>query len=87
MKNLRNKRVEKLRVGDLKKALEKADDDMEVVLAFYMKDKGIHFGYLAEVFTEMKFDSVAKTKLSDNSVVELGCFDDQFCTYIEKKGD
>lgn len=87
MRNLRNKRVTKLKAGDLKEALSKVDDDSEIILGFYMKDKGVFFGYLAKIFTEMKFDSVIKNKLLESSVIELVCFDDRYCTYMERKDD
>ena len=86
MKNLRNKKVTKLTVGDLRKALENVDDDVEVVLGFYRKDDGVYFGYLAEIYANMKFDSVIKDRLFETGVVELVCFDDQYCNYVKEKG-
>ena len=38
MKNIRNRRVVKKTVGDLKKELKDIPDDREVILAFYLKD-------------------------------------------------
>ena len=84
MKKLRNKRVQKLTVKDLKKALKKVDDDKEVVLGFYMKDGGTYYCYLAEVLTNLKYDSVVGEKLSSSEVVELIGYSDDFCTYIER---
>lgn len=85
MKNLRNKRVTKMNVGMLKKALEPLSDDSEVVLGFYMKDEGVHYGYLAEVMGHIKFDSVLQEK--SEGVIELACFHDDFCSYVERKDD
>ena len=87
MRNLRNKRVTKLKVGDLKKAIENIDDDTEIILGFYRKDEGVYFGYLAEIYTNMKYDSVIKDKLFETNIVELACFDDEYCTYVERKDD
>ena len=84
-KKLLNKKVEKITVGELRRELQKLDDDKEIVLGFYRKKEGVYFGYLAEVFSKMKYDSVTKEKLNDSSVVELVCYDDEYCTYMEKK--
>ena len=80
-KKLLNKKVKKVTVGELKKALQKVDDDKEIVLGFYRKKDGVYFGYLADVFPNMKYDSVIKEK---SSVVELTCYDDEYCTYVER---
>lgn len=84
MKNLTNKRVKKLTVGELKESLKDVDDNTEVVLGFYNLSDGVHFGYLAEIFAHMKFDSVLKEKLNDSAVVELACYEHQYSTYVEK---
>lgn len=81
MKKLRNKKVRKLTVGDLKKALKNINDDTEIVLGFYRKDNPVEFCYLAEIFTSMKYNSVIKDRLFDASLVELCGFDHKFCTY------
>ena len=86
MKKLRDKKVTKLTVKDLKKALKGLDDDSEVVLGFYLKDKPNHFVYLADVLN-VKYDGVLKEKLFNNTVVELCGFDHDYCTYKEKKDD
>lgn len=80
-KKLLNKRVKKVTVGELKKSLQKVDDDLEVVLGFYQKKDGVYFGYLADIFANLKYDSVIKEK---SRVVELACYDDKYCTYVEK---
>ena len=87
MKNIRNKRVTKLKVKDLKKALRDVDDDAEVVIGLYLKDEPIRFCYLADIFGNMKFDSVIKEKLFNTSLVELVGYDDEYCTYVERKDD
>ena len=87
MKNLRNKRVTKLTVGDLKKALKGINNDTEVVIGLYRKDNPVEFCYLADVFANMKFDSVIKDRLFDASVVELVGYDHKYCTYVQKQGD
>lgn len=86
MKNLRSKRVVKLKVGDLKEALVDINDDTDVVLGFYMKDKGVHYGYLATIHTDLKYDSVIQNRV-DSSVVELSCFNDDYCNYVEREDD
>ena len=87
-KGLLNKRVRKLTVRELKNALKDADDDSEVVLGFYMSvGNGVHFGYLADVFKDMKYDSVLKEKLNDSKVVELACYQHEYSTYVERKDD
>ena len=84
-KNLLNQKVKKLTVGELKESLKDLDDDSEVVLVFYMSlFNGVHFGYLAEVFTNMKYDSVLKERLMQSNVVELACYEHEHCTYVEK---
>ena len=87
MKNIKNRRVLKKTVGDLKKELENVSDDAEVVLAFYLKDEPNVECYLAQVSTNLKFDGVLKEKTYDSSVVELSGFDHNYCTYIQKEGD
>lgn len=87
MKNIRNKRVTKLRVKDLKKALRDVDDDAEVVIGLYLKDEPIRFCYLADIFGNMKFDSVIKEKLFNTSLVELVGYDHEYATYVEKSND
>ena len=74
MKKLRNKRVIKLTVKDLKEKLNEADDDAEVILTFYMKDKGLHSVYLAEVLTNIKYDGVLKESLFNSHICELSGF-------------
>lgn len=74
-------------VADLKNALKDCDDDSEVILSFYLKEKGTESVYLAEVSTHMKYDSVLKEKLADGYVVELSGFVDKYCQYMEKKDD
>lgn len=85
MKNIRNMRVTKLNAGQLKKALENVDDDAEVVIGLYRKDNPVEFCYLADVFAEMKYDSVIKEKLFNTSLVELVGYDHEYCTYVERK--
>jgi len=86
MKKLRNKRVTKMNVGDLKNLLKDIDDDVEIVLGFYMKDDGVHFGYLAESF-HVGYDSVLKERLFNSKVLELACYSDDYCTYMERKDE
>lgn len=83
VKNLLKKKINKLTVGELKKQLEDVDDSTEVVLGFYRKDTGVHFGYLAEILPNMKYDSVIKTKL-ESPVVELVCYQNEY-TIVENK--
>ena len=86
MDRLLNKRIVKQTVKDLKEKLEDADDDAEVVLAFYLKDGERHICcYLGEVLTTLKYDGVIGERLENSTVVELGGFDDRYCTYMEKK--
>ena len=85
MKNLRNKRVQKKTVKDLREALKGLPDDTEIVLGFYMKDDGVHYAYLGDMFTNMKFDSVQQEKLFDGFLVELVGYSDKWSTYIERK--
>ena len=87
MKHIKNKRVNKLKVKDLKKALKGLDDDADVVIGLYRKDDPVEFCYLADIFTEMKFDSVIKEKLFNCKVVELVGYDHNYCTYVQKKDD
>ena len=88
MKKILNKKVVKYTVKDLKEALKDAPDESDVVLGFYMKDgSGVHFCYLANVYTDMKYDSVVKDKLYDSTLVELAGFDHQYSTYVEKTDD
>ena len=84
MKDLLKKRINKLTVSDIKKALENVDDDTEVVLGFYRKKDGVHFGYLAEIQTNMKYDSVVKTKL-ESPIVELVCYQQEYV--LENKNE
>lgn len=83
MKNLKNQRVRKQTVKDLKQALRKVDEDKEVVLAFYYKGEVYHV-YLAEILTNMKYDGVIKESLNESSVVELSGYTDEYCQYIEE---
>ena len=87
MRNIRNRRVVKKTVGDLKKELKGIPDDTEVVLAFYLKDKPNEVCYLGEISPNLKYDGVLKEKLYDNTVVELAGFDHRYCAYIEKEDD
>lgn len=87
MKNIRNRRVVKKTVGDLKKELKDIPDDREVILAFYLKDKPNVECYLGDISAHLKFDGVLNEKLYDSSVVELAGFDHRYCTYIEKEND
>ena len=84
MKKLRNKRVIKLTVKDLKEKLNELDDESEVVLAFYLKDQPNHFVYLADV-CNVSYDSVLKEKTFNSKIVELMGYDDRYCTYMERK--
>ena len=86
MKKLRNKRVIKLTVKDLKEKLNELDDNSEVVLAFYLKDQPNHFVYLADV-CNVSYDSVLKEKTVNSKIVELMGYDDRYCTYVERKDD
>lgn len=87
MKKLLNKKVIKMTVKDLKKRLEEADDDSEVVLTFYMKDEGLYSVYLAEVYSTIGYDAVTKELLYDNKICELAGFNHKECTYVEKRDD
>lgn len=71
MKNIRNKQVVKLTVKDLKKALRNVDGDTEIVLSFMLKDEGRMSVYLAEVYSNMKYDPVMKSQLFEGNIVEL----------------
>ena len=86
MDRLLNKRVVKQTVKDLKEKLKDADDDAEVILCFNLKDgdEKVVYGYLAEIF-KIKYDGVLKESLESSNVVELNCFNDRFCTYVERK--
>ena len=84
MKNLKNQRVRKQTVKDLKQALRKIDEDKEVILAFYYKGE-VHCVYLANILVNLKYDGVIKESLNDTSVVELSGYDDEYCTYVEDK--
>ena len=84
MKKLRNRDVTKLTVGDLKKELKGVPNDTEIVLGFYMKEDGVHYAYLGDIWTNMKFDGVKKDKLFEGFIVELVGYSDKFCTYREK---
>ena len=90
MRNIRNKRIVKKTVGDLKKELKDIPDDAEIILAFYLKDKANVECYLGEISTNLKYDGVLKElkeKLYDSSVVELAGFDHKYCAYIEREDD
>lgn len=87
MKKLLNKKVVKMTVKDLKKRLKDADDDQEVVLTFYMKDKGLYSVYLAEVYATIGYDAVTKEKLYNTKICELAGFNHDDCTYVEKRDD
>ena len=84
MKKLRNKRVYKLTVKELKEKLNEMNDDSEVVLGFYLKDQPNHFVYLADI-CEVSYDSVLKERTYNSKVVELMGYDDRYCTYVEKR--
>ena len=86
MKKLRNKRVVKLRVKDLKERLEDFDDESEVILGFYLKDQPNHFVYLADI-VNVKYDGVIKERLYNSTIVELMGFDHDYATYVEKKDE
>lgn len=86
MKNLKNQRVVKQTVKDLKKTLKGVDDDKEVILAFYYLGE-VHHMYLAQILANLKYDGVTGEKLENASVVELSGFDDRYCTYIERKDE
>lgn len=86
MKKLRNKRVIKLTVKDLKEKLNELDDESEVVLAFYLKDQPNHFVYLADV-CNVSYDSVLKERTFNSKIVELMGYDDRYCTYVERKNE
>ena len=75
-----NKKVVKQTVKDLKEALNGADDDKEVILAFYYKGEVYHV-YLAEIMTDLKYDGVIKETLENTSVVELSGYTDEFSKY------
>lgn len=79
------KKVVKKTVGDLKKELKDLDDDLEIVLSFYLKENGVESVYLAEVNGHMKYDSVIKERLNDTSVVELVGYTDKYSKYVERK--
>lgn len=87
MKKLLNKKVVKMTVKDLKKRLQDADDEQEVVLTFYMKDKGLYSVYLAEIYATIGYDAVTKEKLYDSKICELAGFNHDDCTYVEKRND
>ena len=84
MKKLRNKRVIKMTVKDLKEKLNELDDSSEVVLGFYLKDQPNHFVYLADI-CEVSYDSVTKERTFNSKMVELMGYDDRYCTYVERK--
>ena len=84
MKKLRNKKVIKMRVKDLKKMLKGADDESEVVLTFYMKDKGLYSVYLAQVLSNLAYDGVVKEQLYDSKICELSGFNHEYCDYKER---
>jgi len=80
MKNLKNQRVRKQTVKDLKEALKGIDDDKEIILCFYYKGEAHHV-YLAEILPNLKYDGVTKETLNSSSVVELAGYDDRYCNY------
>ena len=84
---LLSKRVKKLSVKDLKKALDDADDDAEVVLCFNLKDgeDKVVACYLAEVLCHLKYDSVLKERMESAEVVELSGFNHDYCTYMVER--
>ena len=58
-------------VKDLIKALEKADMDAKVTLVVYTSDS-YESGYLDDVHSHLKYDSVTQRKLDDGeAIVEL----------------
>lgn len=75
------KNVKKQTVKDLKEVLNDLPDEQEIVLGFYRKD-GVYFGYLSE-YLDVKYDSVIKEQLKESSVLELVCYDNSYCRYIE----
>lgn len=83
---LLSKRVTKLTVKDLKEALKNADDDAEIILCFNWKDgeDKVVYGYLAEIL-HLKYDGVLKERLETANIVELDCYNDDYCTYREKR--
>ena len=83
LKRITNKKVQKLKVKDLKEVLKNADDDAEVILTFYMRDKGLYSVYLAEVYSKIGYDAVLKESLNDSRVCELAGFNHDECTYLE----
>ena len=83
MKKLLNKKVTKMTVKELKESLEEYDDDSDVVLCFNMKDKSVHYCYLAQILN-IKYDGVLKEK-TPTPVVELNGFKHEYCTYKEKQ--
>lgn len=85
MRNIRNKRVVKKTVGDLKKELKDIPDDREVILSFYLKDKPNVVCYLGEISTNLKYDGVLQEKLYDSSIVELAGFHHEYCNYMERE--
>ena len=76
-----------MNVKDLKEKIKGVPDDTEIVLGFYMKEDGVHYAYLGDVFNNMTFDSVKQERLFDGFVVELVGYSDKWCTYIERKDD
>ena len=82
MGKLLNKKVKKMTVKDLKKALRKCDDESEVILTFYMKNEGLYSVYLAEIYTNIGRDAVLKESLTDSRVCELAGFNHKECEYI-----
>lgn len=85
MNKLLDKRVTKLTVKDLKKILKDADDESDVVLTFYMKDKGLYSVYLAEAYTSISRDPVLDESLKDSRVCELAGFNHEHCIYLERE--
>ena len=82
MGRLINKDVTKMKVKDLKKALENADDEQEIILCFNMKDKGVHYVYLAEVLCCARYDGVLGEILNEGTIVELNGFADEYSRYV-----
>lgn len=60
-----------MKASELMKALEKVEDDAEVILVVYTEDNYVS-GYMDRVDTNVRYNSVTKQKLEeDERVVEL----------------
>jgi recombinational DNA repair protein RecR len=82
------KRVRKMKVKDLKKALEDADDESEVILCFnHGYDDGTTSVYLADVLTHLKYDSVLKEQLYESRVCELNGYNHEKTIYLRDKNE